>query len=198
MAEKWSGVPSDPIPDESIELFCHKALAHTRITRAYDEVYGEVADCKIKSRTNCASIMYRKYRARINYLKDQAIKRVEDNVDKIISELTNIATGDPVTAACKLIDDEHIKDKLMSLTPGERGLIKGIEVISPRAGELELHVDYHDKLRALQMLGEHFGAFQVAKADANPGTQVVFNIDLSGKRRSDDDDNDVIDIEAND
>ena len=94
----------------------------------------------------------------INQLLEKQIKRTEVNADRIINELAGIAFGN-LKDIEKAILENNLDKLLANLTREQSTFISTITQRDLTSGKKLTTIKFHDKIKALELLGKHLSLF---------------------------------------
>lgn len=108
-----------------------------------------------------------KVQERISELRSQQSKRTEVTADRVIAELAAIAFADR-TELAKVDKNGSVKfTPTDSLPEDVKKVISGI-----KEGKFGTEVSSYDKVKALELLGKHFGLWEKSASEVNAPSEV--------------------------
>jgi phage terminase small subunit len=172
---------SQPLSNSKQEAFCLEYLLDLNATAAamragYCAKTARQQGARLLSKVDIA--------ARVQFFKAQRVERTEISVDRVVRELAKIAFA----SVRQMIAVDPNGQPQIDLTNTPHGALDALaEVSTETVLETEgsgkdrksrpirkTRIKLHDKIRALQLLGEHTGAFKQGKNDsANAFTDMV-------------------------
>lgn len=162
--------PGYELTDKQIK-FCKEYIKDLNATRAYKKVYKCKYDsARAEASKTLAKPSIKKY---LEYLMKNREKRLEVSADNVIKELARIGFASISNVAeIETLEYEDSKGKKRSCKTVNVHDTEDIDddtltaIGSIKEGKHGIEVKMHDKVKALELLGKHLGAF-MEKVDVN-------------------------------
>ncbi|MEM9949813.1 MAG: terminase small subunit [Cyanobacteria bacterium P01_D01_bin.36] len=142
------------------ERFCIEYLKCFNATQAYKSVYPSSSHRAAES-SAARLLVNAKVQAYLNTLRDRVSVQSEASLERVIKEVSRIAFAD-ITDVLSFNEDGVLLKHSKELPEGVTAAIEAIalrEVPTKDGVNRKLQIKLHDKVAALQMLGDFYGIF---------------------------------------
>lgn len=174
--------------------FVDEYLIDLNATRAYMVAYPRVKNADVASAAASRLLANVKVSEYLKERQQELQRRTEITVDRVLGELAKVAFSNGT-------DFAQVVEKTRKLVDGDRELVipyKDVEVIETskldddkkaaiagiKSTQYGIEVKMNDKVRALELIGNHLGMFN-NKPDANVPVTVVINYDYGPDSEND-------------